>query len=226
MAQGKYAEPKPRRRRSANAHKRFYLCLGAAAATVAVLTLCTCALLLRTAETGSPSSLPQESSAPPSSALSSSASVASEESASSEDFVSSDTQSEEAASADPVSSAAAAPAAFTANPIDAALNEAVAAASNHVQLLNAYETALDAWKSEISREAARLKRLLPDASAFSAEQTAWERQVEEEFAAPEKEGEGSNAPLERAHAAYDVYRARAEKLYAQLIRYDPSYRIG
>ncbi len=223
MAQGRYAHPRqkkpPRSKRPQNSDKRFYLILGLTAAAVAVLTFCTCVLLAQTAvtEPEETSSLQQESS-------SSVLQISSQEVVSSEEAVSSEEEID-LSSAVPASSNAVTAKAFSENPIDAALDRAVADASNHVQLLNAYETALDAWKNEISREAARLQRLLPDSSAFSAEQAAWEQRTEAEFAASDTDGEGSNVPLERAHAACDAYRARAEKLYARLVEYDPSYQI-
>ncbi|MDD6175465.1 MAG: hypothetical protein PUC59_06870 [Firmicutes bacterium] len=226
MAQGRYARPQqesPRGRRPKNSDRRFYLILGSIAAAVAMLTFCTCVLLAQTAAPGPAASSQQPE--PDSSEWQTS----SEEPLSSEDGFSSaedGSSAEESGvqSADSAVSGVTAEA-FAENPIDAALEQAAGAAANNVQLLNAYETALDAWKNEIAKETVRLKRLLPDSSAFSAEQDAWERQMETEFAASGGEGEGSNAPLERAHAAYDAYRARAEKLYALLITYDPGYQI-
>lgn len=222
MAQGRYAHPQqtkpPRSKRPQNSDKRFYLILSLTAAVVAVLTFCACALLAKTAVTEPAASSRQPE--PSSSVLQ----VSSQDSVSSEEAISS-AETIDLSSTIPTGSDMVTAEAFSQNPIDAALEKAVAAVSNHVQLLNAYETALDAWKNEIARETARLQRLLPDSSAFSAEQAAWEQQTEAEFAASGTEGEGSNAPLERAHAAYDAYRARAEKLYARLVEYDPGYQI-
>lgn len=224
MSQGKYSRaPQPSRfsenRYTPETHGRFYVIISCIAAAVAILTLCTCLLLNKTASQVPADASSQTEVSPDSSSFSSA------------DLASSggDTVSSENSSSDDVSSAVTGSAdagAFDDNPIDAALEQAVGAAGNTAQLLNAYETGLNAWKTEIAKEVTRLKRVMQNSSSFSAEQAAWEQQVEADYAGSEAEGEGTNAPLNRVHAAYDAYRARAKELYERLITYDPAYTIN
>ena len=228
MAQGKYAREQqdaPRRKRPSSFDKRFYLLFSLLAVVVALLTFCTCILLAKTAqsapaETSSQESTPQEESS--SDTLSD---VSSEDESSSQESASSEAENASSGAASSAGNTTVTVDACERHPLSAALEQSLGKASNNIQLLNAYETALNAWKDEIAKEAARLKRVLPDADAFTAEQTAWEEWAEKTFAASEEEGEGSNAPLNLVREAYEAYRARAQELYVQLVKYEPDYTI-
>jgi len=217
MSQGRYTRaPEQEPHNSKRPHRRFYLILSGAAAAVALLTLCTCLLLAKTKIVPGVAVSSQQEASSAASEFSSDAGTSAQESS-----------SEELLSSEPGESVdSAVLAAFEANPIDAALEQAVGTAGNNAQLLDAYETALNAWKNELTQEIIHLKRSLPDADSFAAEQTAWEQQTEQKFAASASDGEGSGAALQRLHAACDAYRERTRVIYARLLRYEPGYTIS
>lgn len=218
VAQGKYARnEEPRRQPSApaNPHRRFYIVMSLLTVFVAAMTFCAVVLLKMTAVEGSPSGSSSGGAAVSSDGTSSAPPPEESEPSDGEPAVSAASDGHAAAQE------------FDKNPIDAALETALGAASTNYQLLTAYDTALNSWKSEIDREMTRLRRHVQDDNALLAEQSKWLQGVEDRLAReyPEQEN-GSVAALNRTKAEYDAYQARAKELYGRLTVYEPEYSIA
>lgn len=118
----------------------------------------------------------------------------------------------------------AADAAFAENSIDQKKEAALMNADSTTEILQVYDTTLTEWKNAVQK----MYMLLKDSQVdLTSEQNVWMTETAKSIAAKETElNEGGSAKqIEVAEYKCQLYRDRAQVLFARILKLNPNYRF-